>query len=178
MSYYKTINGKKLDNKIIDQANLLVEGAGDGRISNNDAKVLLNLVLDSNVITDVEKDTIEYIFENYKWTSSAAEWFQNELKVWQSHKDPVPMTIADLSDKHFTTIDVLTKPEDKAERKHALESATSETNLDHDEIGLWIRLKDGLTVEVFSNFISLENDFVQLKGGCIIPVKAIEKVEI
>jgi hypothetical protein len=33
-------------------------------------------------------------------------------------------------------------------------------------------------VEVFSDFIDFEGEFVELKGGCIVPVKAIEKVEV
>lgn len=178
MGYYKMINGKKLDGKLIDQASLFVEGAGDGSISSKDASTLLSLVTDGNIISDVEKDTVDHLIKNYQWTAGAAEWFHNELRIWKSHKAPVAMTITDLSDKHFATQDVLMNPIDKAARKHALQSATSETNLDHDDIGLWIRLKDGTTVEVFSNFIDLDEEFVQLKGGCIVPVIAIEKVEI
>lgn len=178
MSNYKTIEGKKLDAAIIDQASSLVKGAGDGRISVKDARVLLNFVTDGNVITDVEKDTVDYIYKNFNWTPGAAEWFRNELQGWQSRKAPVPMSIDSLSAKHFATVDVLKDATSRAARKHALESATMETNQDHDEIGLWIRLKDGTTVEVFSNFIALENEFVQLKGGCVVPVRAIEKVEI
>jgi hypothetical protein len=178
MSYYKIINGKKMDSKIIDQANLLVAGAGDGRISRKDATTLLTLVTDRNNISNVENDTVDYLIKNYQWTAEAAEWFHNEVRVWKSHKAPVSMTIAELSGKHFATVDVLKDPVDQAARKHILESASLETNQDHDDIGLWIRLKDGTTVEVFSNFIALEEQYVELRGGCIVPVIAIEKVEI
>ncbi|MBK5277545.1 MAG: hypothetical protein JJE09_01660 [Bacteroidia bacterium] len=178
MSYYKTIDGIKMDAKIIDEAELMVKGAGDGRISVKDAKSLLNLVTDGGIITDTERSTLDYIIRNYIWTSFALDWFNTELRIWQSHYEPVIMTLSDLSDKHFASLDVLTDPVDKAARIHALESATSETNLDHDDIGLWIRLNDGTTVEVYSNFIALENEFVQLRGGCIVPVKAIEKIEL
>lgn len=178
MSYYKTIDGKKMNSLMIDRATQLVQGAGDGRISVKDAETLLALVKDGNIITDVERDTIEYVFKNFQWTSSATEWFRKELQIWLSHKTPIPMTPAELTGKHFTRVDVYTDPPSRASRKHQLESATSETNQDHDEIGLWIRLSDGTTVEVFSNFIELAGDFVELKGGCIVPVKAIVKVEI
>lgn len=178
MSYYKTIDGKKMDSLIIDRATQLVQGAGDGRISVKDAETLMTLVKDGNIITDVERDTIEYVFKNFQWTSSAAEWFRMELQIWQSNKTPIPMTPTDLKGKHFANVDVYSDPSSRASRKHQLESATSETNQDHDEIGLWIRLSDGTTVEVFSNFIELAGDFVELKGGCIVPVKAIVKVEI
>ncbi len=178
MGYYKTIDGRQMDGKIIDLASLSSQGAGDGRISIKDAEAILKLVTDGNAITDVEKDSVEYLYKAFHWTDGAKEWFRRELQVWQSHKTPVRMTVSEISDKHFATTDIFTDPAAKAARRHALEAATSETGQDHDDIGLWIRLKDGTTVEVFSNFISLEGDFVELRGGCAVPVRAIEKVEI
>jgi hypothetical protein len=59
-----------------------------------------------------------------------------------------------------------------------LHTAMNETNNDHDDIGLIVHLATGERVEVLSDFIELSGDFVELKGGCIIPVHAIEKVEI
>lgn len=178
MSYYKTIEGKKMDAAILDQASLLVQGKGDGRLSLDDAKILLKLMTDGNVITDVEKDTVDYVFKTFRLTDSATEWFKKEMVIWQSHKTPKRVALSDLSDKHFAQVDVLHDSAAKKARQHALEAATNETSADHDEIGLWVRLSDGTTVEVFSNFIELEDDFVQLRGGCMVPVKAIEKVEI
>ncbi len=178
MGYYKTIDGEQMDGKMVDLVMQSVKGAGDGRISTKDAVAILKLVTDGNVITDTEKDTLEFIFKNFRWTSGAEEWFRRELKIWETHKTPVRMTIAELSDKHFVTVDIFSDPAARTARRHSLEAATAETNQDHDEIGLWIRLKDGTTVEVLSNFIDLEGEFVELRGGCIVPVKAIEKVEI
>lgn len=178
MSYYKTINGKKMDATLLDQAQLSVDGKGDGRISTEDAVSLLNLVKDGNKFTDIERETLAYIQTSFQWTPAALEWFRKELDVWQSKAVLKPMTLAELAKQHFTTLDVLSTEKARAARKHALEAATQETNQDHDEIGLWIRLRDGSTVEVFSNFIDLEGDFVELRGGCLVPVKAIEKVEI
>lgn len=166
-----------MDGKIIELASQLVSGGGDGRISLKDAEALMALVKDGNLITPAETDTVDYILKNYSWTPAAAEWFRKELKT-ATKKAPVPISLAELSLKHFATQDVLSDPVARNARKHALEAATSETNLDHDDIGLWIRLRDGSTVEVFSNFIELEDDFVQLRGGCLVPVKAIEKVEL
>jgi hypothetical protein len=178
MSSYKTIEGKRLSSKMIDEATRLVGGAGDGRISLKDAEMLMGMVKEDNILTDVERDTIDYLFENFRWTPVAEEWFRHDLKHWQSHKPPVPITLAELSKKHFAKKDVFSEPSARNARKRALETATSETNQDHDEIGLWIRLEDGITVEVFSNFIELADDFVQLRGGALVPVSAIEKVEI
>jgi len=53
-----------------------------------------------------------------------------------------------------------------------------ETYDDHDEIALIVRLADGRRVEVRSILIDFENDFVELRGGIAIPLRAIEKVEI
>lgn len=167
-----------MDAQIVELASRLVSGSGDGRISLKDAEALMAVVKDGNVVTSAETDAIAYILKNYSWTPTAVEWFGKELKALTKKKAPVSIDLAELSSKHFATQDVLTDPMARNARKHALEAATSETNLDHDDIGLWIRLRDGSTVEVFSNFIELEDDFVQLRGGCLVPVKAIEKVGI
>ncbi len=178
MSQDIIINGVKMDGKIIDLASQLVSGAGDGRLSLNDAEALMALLKDGNVAKSTEADTVQYVLKNFHWTSSAMEWFRKELKTVVKKKPLLVISLAELSSKHFTNHDVLQDPVARNSRKHALEAATSETNLDHDDIGLWIQLRDGSTVKVFSNFIELEDDFVQLKGGCLVPVKAIEKVEI
>jgi hypothetical protein len=178
MSYYRTINGKKIDTAIIDKASLLTKHQGDGRISINDASLLMGLIQDGNRITTAEENTIDYLFQNYNWTPSAKEWFRSELKAWHVSRQLVPMSVDELGDKHFYTKDVLLDDKKRIERKHLLESAARETQQDHDEIGLWIRLQDGRTVEVFSNFIAVANEFVELRGGYTVPVTAIEKVEI
>jgi len=86
MSYYTTINGKKLDKHLVELAEKVVAGQGDGRISNDDAKKLLEAVKDGGVYTDIEKDTMEYIRENFKWTESADEWFRAKIASWASSK--------------------------------------------------------------------------------------------
>ncbi|MCB0492156.1 MAG: hypothetical protein KDC93_07040 [Cyclobacteriaceae bacterium] len=86
MSYYTTINGKKLDKHLVELAEKVVAGQGDGRISNDDAKKLLEAVKDGGVYTDIEKDTMEYIRENFKWTESADEWFRAQIASWASSK--------------------------------------------------------------------------------------------
>ena len=78
MGYYKTIGDKKMDGKMIDLASQSVKGAGDGRISVKDAEAILKSATDGNIITDVEKDTIEYLFKNFKWTTAAEEMFRKE----------------------------------------------------------------------------------------------------
>ncbi len=91
---------------------------------------------------------------------------------------PIQMTPAEISQQHFSSEDVLTNETDREVREHGLRSATNETYQDHDDITLIVRLADGKRVEVTSNFIELAGQFVELKGGFDIPVRAIEKVEI
>lgn len=88
------------------------------------------------------------------------------------------MTPAEISNQQFSHEDVLTDATDREVRDHGLRSATNETYQDHDDITLIVRLADGTRVEVTTNFIELAGQFVELKGGHDIPVRAIEKVEI
>ncbi len=86
MSYYKTIDGKKYDGELIELAEKLTAGQGDGRISLDDAKQLLAGVKDAAEYTDVEKDTMAYIRDNFKWTEESDEWFRTEIRKWAASK--------------------------------------------------------------------------------------------
>lgn len=86
MGYYKTIDGKKYDGEIIELAEKLTSGGGDGRISKADAAQLLDAVKDGDSYTDIEKSTMQYIRENFKWTDAADEWFRSEIRTWAASK--------------------------------------------------------------------------------------------
>jgi len=86
MGYYKTIDGEKYDGELIELADKLTAGAGDGRISKADAAELLEAVKDGASYTDIEKATIKYIRENYKWTDASDEWFRTEIRKWAATK--------------------------------------------------------------------------------------------
>ncbi|MEZ4891143.1 MAG: hypothetical protein R2779_11530 [Crocinitomicaceae bacterium] len=86
MSYYKTIDGKKYDGTLIELADELTAGSGDGRISMADAEKLLAAVKDGDSYTDIEKETMAYLRENYKWTEAADEWFRTEIRKWAATK--------------------------------------------------------------------------------------------
>lgn len=81
-SYYKVIDGKKYDKQMLDIADESVAGVGDGRISVEDAKKLIEAVKDGNDYTDIEKETMKYIRDNYKFTEAADEWFRTEIRKW------------------------------------------------------------------------------------------------
>ena len=88
MSYYKIVDGKKMDGHLLEMAQAVVEGQGDGRISKEDAEKLLLLVTDGGQYTDVEKDTMDYIRTNFKWTEGADEWFRTQISTWAGTKHP------------------------------------------------------------------------------------------
>jgi len=86
MSYYKVIDGVKYDRELLEAAEKAVEGTHDTQISAADAKLLLEQVKDGNSYTDIEKATVAYIRENFKWTEKADEWFRSEIRKWASSK--------------------------------------------------------------------------------------------
>ncbi len=86
MSYYKVIEGKKMDGHLLDLAIKVVKGQGDGRISKLEGGVLLQAVTDGGVYTDVEKDTVDYIRHNFKWTEGADDWFRTQISIWAGAK--------------------------------------------------------------------------------------------
>lgn len=85
-SYYIVIRGKKYDRRMVELANGLTQGRGDGRISINDARNLLRVVKDANNYSDTEKLTMEYIRRNYKFTKEADEFFRTEIRKWAAGK--------------------------------------------------------------------------------------------
>ena len=86
MTYYKTIDGVNYDKELIELADKLTAGAGDGRLSRVDASELLESVKDAGVYTDVEKDTLAYLRDNYNWTDAADEWFRTQIRKWAATK--------------------------------------------------------------------------------------------
>jgi hypothetical protein len=178
MNYYKTIDDKKMDSRLLDIALKSVEGGGDGRISQKDAEKLFAAIRDGNIYTEVEKDTVAYIRSHFKWTDSANRWISDQITHWLSPNGKICMTPEEVSKEHFPIFDVVYNEEERKVRNHDLRTAMDETYQDHDEIGLIVQLASGERVEVLSSFIEISGDFVELKGGYTIPVRAIERVEI
>ncbi len=89
MSYYKTIDGNKYDGELIELADSLTAGGGDGRISMADAEKIFEAVKDGASYTDIEKDTVKYLRDNYKWTDAADDWFRTEVRKWAATKEVV-----------------------------------------------------------------------------------------
>ena len=76
--YYEIIDNVKYDKKLLEKARELIKGRGDGRISEEDAKILIEESKDGNKVTDIEKQTLQYIVEKMNCTEPAvAILFQN-----------------------------------------------------------------------------------------------------
>ncbi|MCU0358078.1 MAG: hypothetical protein MUE95_10915 [Cyclobacteriaceae bacterium] len=178
MSYYQFINGVKMDGEIIELANKAMGQQGDGRISMYDAEKIFDAVQDEKRYTDVERDTVAYIMKEYRWTDAAYDWFMKRLSGLTEPEGIQRMPVDELSEHHFPKRDVLYTPEAQAARLHDLRTAMVETNDDHEELGLIVRLVTGERVEIMSNFIEVSGDHVQVRGGHMIPIHAIERVEI
>ena len=59
-SYYQVIEGEHYERSLLLLAEILVKGQGDGRISEDDMKKLVESALDGNRITDCESKTLKY----------------------------------------------------------------------------------------------------------------------
>ncbi len=86
MAYYKKIKGRNYDGDLLKIADSAVKGKGDGRISLTDARKILKTVKDGEDYTDVEKSTMQYIRDNYKFTAEANDWFRTEIRKWAARK--------------------------------------------------------------------------------------------
>ena len=85
-SFYKQINGVRYSRRLLDWADDAVEGKGDGRISITDAKELLKLLTSDNRYSDLEKKTVAFIRENYKWTEAGDAFLQGAIEAWMSSR--------------------------------------------------------------------------------------------
>jgi len=80
-SYYEKVDGQDCDHSIIEACRKAVAGAGDGRVSMDDAKAVLAEALDGGKVTDVEKWTLRLCLSEFNWTQAAHDWIIDELKA-------------------------------------------------------------------------------------------------
>ncbi|MCW7491793.1 OmpA family protein [Leptospira sp. 2 VSF19] len=80
-SYYRTISGKHYDNELLE----IVEKAtkrSKAPIGKNIAKTLFDAIKDGGDYTDVEKRTVKYIRDNFKFNPEADEFLRSEIRKW------------------------------------------------------------------------------------------------
>ena len=81
-SFYKQIDGKQYSRRLLDLADSLVAGQGDGRISVADADKIFDALENDGKYTDLEKDTIAYIRARYNWTDAGDAALRGAIRVW------------------------------------------------------------------------------------------------
>ena len=81
-SFYKQIDGQKYSRRLLDLAEGMVAGKGDGRISIDDANTLFKALENDGKYSTLEKETIKYIQDNYKWTAAADKFLREAVRSW------------------------------------------------------------------------------------------------
>lgn len=174
---HRFVEGKEVDKELYEIAEDAVANNPDGRISLADARLLYEAVIDEGIYTSVEWETVRLIKKNMRWHADALAWFDKELDTWQAEQRKYThMTLEEISKEHFPKDDVFREEYDRVSRLIDLKAATMESFDHHEEIGLIVRLSDGRRVQVKSNLFELHEDHVEMRGGIVVPIRAIEKV--
>lgn len=78
-SYYQVIDGFKCDRGIVDACNEAIAGAGDGRVSYDDAVKVWEKAADGNKVTPTEKWTLRYCMCGFNWTRAGHDFVLEKL---------------------------------------------------------------------------------------------------
>ena len=70
---------------LLDIANKLISGQGDGRISIKDIDEIFNFIIKQTVISKNDKLTLKYIATNYNLTPTAKKYFTEKYKSISSN---------------------------------------------------------------------------------------------
>ncbi|MEM7298131.1 MAG: hypothetical protein AAF391_07680 [Bacteroidota bacterium] len=84
-TYYRYIDGKRYKAITLKKADKAIEGKGDGRISEEDAREIFSTISDGKRYTPTEKATIRRLRENYQWTEKADKVFRHLVGSWAAH---------------------------------------------------------------------------------------------
>jgi hypothetical protein len=83
-----------------------------------------------------------------------------------------------MKNEHFTHSAVVIREDDRVALIGKLLRAVILSHREHQMIGIVIKLESGEIIETFCDHIDFAEDFVMIKGGATIPVKAIVDVEL
>ncbi|MCW7480400.1 OmpA family protein [Leptospira kanakyensis] len=106
-SYYRTISGKQYDNELLEIAEKATKRS-KAPIGKNVAKTLFDAIKDGGDYTDVEKRTVKYIRDNFKFSPDADEYLRSEIRKWAA-KISVPAAKKKSSTKASTKKESTTK---------------------------------------------------------------------
>lgn len=82
-----------------------------------------------------------------------------------------------MKNEHFTHSAVVISEDDRVTLIGKLLRAVILSHREHQMIGIVIKLESGEIIETFCDHIDFADDFVMIKGGATVPVKAIVDVE-
>ncbi|TGK82126.1 OmpA family protein [Leptospira noumeaensis] len=137
-SYYRTISGKQYDNELLEIAEKATKRS-KAPIGKNVAKTLFDAIKDGGDYTDVEKRTVKYIRDNFKFSPEADEYLRSEIRKWAA-KISVPAAKKKSSTKASAKKETTTKRSSARSSKSSVEGFTPYTDsyefgeTSHDEI--------------------------------------------
>ena len=85
-SYYKIVKGVRYDRALFEAAENRIKGQGDGRISEQDLKELVDLSEDGKGITVTELRTLRYIQDEFNLTEKAQRWLADNVSRLEKEK--------------------------------------------------------------------------------------------
>ncbi len=75
MAYYQIIGGKRYDRSLLEAAKRFTQGSGEYQISLDEIQDLFRQANDSQVLTSIERRTLDYIAQHFPLTAKAKKWF-------------------------------------------------------------------------------------------------------
>lgn len=121
-SYYRTISGKQYDNELLEIAEKATKRS-KAPIGKNIAKTLFDAIKDGGDYTDVEKRTVKYIRDNFKFSPEADEYLRSEIRKWAA-KISVPAAKKKASTKGTSKKDTIVKRSSSRSAKSSTEGFT------------------------------------------------------
>jgi hypothetical protein len=79
--YYKVIDGQRFDLALLQQVDTYISTASGNALSEAEVRAIGEAIHDSNRITQIEKNTLEYIRSNYPLSAKAAKWWDENIKI-------------------------------------------------------------------------------------------------
>lgn len=74
---------------------------------------------------------------------------------------------------HFPSDDVLTDPADQEQRRHDAERATTLGNAYHNKVSIYFQTDDGATKYVNTSVWAAHEQYLTLKAGITLPLRAV-----
>jgi ribosomal protein L29 len=81
-SHYRQIKKIKYSAAILDAADAMLAGKGDGRISLEDTEKLFSMISKDGKYSDLEKRTLSYVRDNYNFTLRGDTFLRSQIRSW------------------------------------------------------------------------------------------------